>query len=129
MQMPPEILTHLLKGGHLSVEERKKLGLWPNETLRFDDIVGHLARILENEEWFPRKLLEHKVGDPVKEGIFIQRQAKNKFACYAQRSSIQDVNIVAERTETVFSSAKDAAAFYLKWELRLPGRLDSWPVI
>jgi hypothetical protein len=29
----------------------------------------------------------------------------------------------------VFSSAKDAARYFLKWDLHLPGDLDGWKVI
>ncbi len=46
MKRPPEVLTYLLKRGHLNVDEREKLGLWPTETLKFEDIAEHLARSL-----------------------------------------------------------------------------------
>jgi hypothetical protein len=31
--------------------------------------------------------------------------------------------------ETVFSTAKGAVRHYLRWDLNLPGKLDSWTVI
>lgn len=37
MKMPPEILTMLLRSGHLNVEERKAKGLWPNEKLQLTE--------------------------------------------------------------------------------------------
>lgn len=56
MKMPPEILTFLLRGGHLDVEERKAKGLWPNERLRYSEVLDHLAAVIEHEEWFPRMM-------------------------------------------------------------------------
>jgi hypothetical protein len=130
MRMQPDVLTFLLKGGHLNVEERKKLGLWPTETLKYNDILEHLTSVLEKVDLFPDFSQENKNNNfNVREGIIIQRKSSDKFVCYSQRSSVSDSNIIAEKTETEFSTAKEAASFYLKWELHLPGRLDSWPVI
>ena len=56
MKMPPEVLTFLLRGGHLNVEERKAKGLWPNERLRYSEVLDHLAAVIEHEEWFPRMM-------------------------------------------------------------------------
>jgi hypothetical protein len=56
--MPPEILTFLLRGGHLNVEERKVKGLWPNERLRYSEVLDHLARIIEQEQGSEKKRTE-----------------------------------------------------------------------
>lgn len=128
MKIPSEVLTYLLKGGHMSVEERKNIGLWPSETLRFDDLVEHLVRILEKDEWFPGNFQEQNTGDPMREGIYIQRIGPEKFTCYAIRLDVHDTKSTAERTETEFTSAREAVCYYLKWELHLPGRLDGWLV-
>jgi len=37
--------------------------------------------------------------------------------------------VLAEQTEKVFSSSQDAARYYLKWDLNLPGDLDGWTVV
>jgi len=128
MKIPPDVLTFLLKGGHLNVEDRKKLGLWPTEALKFNDILEHLTTVLENVGWFPYVSQENNNNYPVREGIVIQHKAPDKYVCYAQRFSVYDINIIAEKTEVEFSTAKEAASYYLKWELNLPGKLDSWPV-
>jgi hypothetical protein len=65
MKMSPDILTFLLRGGHLNVEERKAKGLWPNETLRYSEVLSHLSAVVEQEEWFPRPLPEQKPGFPI----------------------------------------------------------------
>lgn len=126
MKMQPDMLTYLLKGGHLNVEERKTLGLWPAEALKYNDILEHLTNVLEIVDCFPEISQENC---KVREGIYIHRKASGKFVCYSQRSSVYDSNVIAEKTETDFLTAKEAASFYLKWELHLPGRLDGWPVI
>lgn len=129
MKMPAHILTYLLKGGHLNVEERKKLELWPNETLVYENILEHLIGIIEREEWFPRNLSEDNDGSCIKEGIIIHNRGHNKFICHSIRTSMTDIDKIAEKSEIEFNNARDAAIYYLKWELHLPGRLDSWPVI
>jgi hypothetical protein len=128
MKMPPDVLTFLLRGGHLNVEERKKQGLWPNEKLRFSEVLDHLANVIQNEDWFPRNLPDHKPGDLVYEGTVIQRVSPSRFICHSRRPSVYDLRAIAEDSRKEFRNARDAAEFYLKWEFNLPGRLDSWIV-
>jgi len=128
MKMPPDILTFLLRGGHLNVEERKEKGLWPNESLRYSEVLDHLAGVVQSEEWFPRRMPEHTQGNLVYEGTVVQRISPSRFLCHSRRPSVCDLRTVAEESHTEFRSAREAAEFYLKWELNLPGRLDSWPV-
>ncbi len=128
MKMPPEILTFLLRGGHLNVEERKAKGLWPNEKLRYSEVLKHLVEVIQQEEWFPKPLPNHKPSDMVYEGTVIQKISPTQFICYSQGASVHDPRVIARESKKEFSSAKKAAEFYLKWELHLPGSLDSWPV-
>ncbi len=128
MEMPPDILTMLLRGGHLNVEERKAKGLWPNETLRYSEVRDHLSAIIKKEEWFPREMPTHKDGDLVYEGTVIHRVSPTRYICHSRRPSVYDLSEIAEDSQKEFRRVKDAAEFYLKWELNLPGRLDSWPV-
>jgi len=46
----------------------------------------------------------------------------------AQRSYAHDSHLVAEQGEKVFTLPEDAAKWYLKWALHLPGDLDGWKV-
>jgi hypothetical protein len=128
MKMPKEILTLLLRGGHINVDERKAKGLWPNEALLYSEVLNHLSEIIQEEEWFPRRMPDHKPGDLVYEGTVIQRMSPTRFICHSRRPSAYDLCTIAEESKQEFTNAKDAAEFYLKWELNLPGRLDSWPV-
>ncbi|HOX03246.1 MAG TPA: hypothetical protein P5555_13335 [Candidatus Paceibacterota bacterium] len=128
MKMPPEILTRLLSGEHFNAEERKAIGLWPPETLLYRDVVEHLAMVLKSREWFPQSPEASPRGSAVREGIYVHREMPDRFVCIAQRSRADDPTVMAESTETVFRSPRDAAEYYLKWELNLPGRLDGWPV-
>lgn len=129
MKMPSEILTRLLTGEHLNVEERKALGLWPLETLRYSEVVEHLAIVLESQRWFPQSPEALIKGSAVREGIYVRRESPGRFVCIAQRARANDPTVMAENTETVFSSPREAAEYYLKWELNLPGRLDGWSVV
>jgi hypothetical protein len=112
----------------LSVAERKEKGLWPDERLHYSEVLDHLVTILNCEEWFPQAMSEHKSDDSVYEGTFIQRVSPTCFVCHSCRHSIYNPNTVAEESHKEFRNARDVAEFYLKWELHLPGKLDSWIV-
>jgi len=129
MNIPSEILTRLLKGEHFNVEDRKKMGLWPSETLRYADVATHLASVLEVLEWFPCAVPASVNGEAIREGIYIHREASDRFVCITQRTQADNPTILSEKAETIFTSSRAATDYYLKWELNLPGRLDGWPVV
>ncbi|MGA8367940.1 MAG: hypothetical protein WB716_11545 [Candidatus Acidiferrales bacterium] len=116
MKMPPEILARLLRGEHFDIEQRRALELWPPETLRYMEVRAHLCELLKAEEWFPR------LPTP-SEAIYIHRLAPEEYSCVIWPGQ------GAKAAQKYFSSAQDAADFYLKRELHLPGSLDSWPVV
>ena len=47
--MAPDILTRLLRGEHLNMEQRAELGIWPHPPLGYADELGHLAGVLERK--------------------------------------------------------------------------------
>lgn len=121
MNMPAEILTFLLRCGHLNVEERKAKGLWPNERLRYSEVLAHLTAVIDEVEWFPQVMPNHKQGEFVFEGTLIQRIGPNHFVCHSGSWGKESTHECR--------NARDAAAFYLKWDLGIPpGTLDSWIV-
>ena len=122
MKMPPELLTFLLRGGHLNVEERKAKGLWPNERLSYSEVLDHLAAVIEREEWFPRMM---QPNDVFLDYITIQRVGPNHFIGHGSRL-LRDSG---EQPIYECRSAQKAAAFYLKYQLGIPSAtLDSWLV-
>jgi hypothetical protein len=127
--MDAESLTHLLSGGHYSVPERVARGIWPHPPLIFEDLVEHLAAVIQTRQWFPHELTAHKPGEFVAEGGVIERVAADRFVFHWQRGYAHDPWTVAESKKTHFESAHDVARHYLKWELHLPGDLDSWKVV
>jgi len=129
MSMPSEILTRLLQGEHFSVEDRKNLGLWPAETLRYTDVAAHLEQLLEKSKWFPCVVPFSSNSEPIREGIYIHCEARDRFVCIARRTRADNPKVLAEEAETVFNTPRDAVDYYLKWELNLPGRLDGWSVV
>jgi len=126
--MPPDVLTYLLRGGHLNVEERQAKGLWPNERLRYSEVLDHLTALIEQAEWFPGRMPDHRPGDFVSEGNVVQRVSSAQFVCHGRRHLAHDPRTMAEEWHREFPTAREAAEFYLKWQLNLPGRLDSWIV-
>ena len=109
--------------------ERIERGLWPHPPLKLSDVVRHLARVLESERWFPREWRPASPGEPVWEGGVIERQSPSRYVYRSQRHHPVNPLTVAEQSEKVFTSAKDAAKHYLRWELNLPGDLDGWKVV
>jgi len=120
--MDTDTLTLLLKGGHLNMEERKEKGIWPHPPLKYSDILKNLIKIIECEEWFPCDL---SVG---REGVVIQNK-KGKFICHSLAYSAYGSPMVSKKSKKIFRSSKEAARFYLEWDLHLPGDLDGWKVI
>jgi len=123
-----ETLKFLLEGGHLSISDRKALGIWPHEALNFDDLVTFLVPIVEEQGFFPKAWEEHQEGEIVSENIVIEKDQSGKFVIRSRRHHPTKPTILAEESENWFQNPKDVCAFYLKWGLSLPGDLDGWKV-
>jgi hypothetical protein len=91
-------------------------------------VVDHLVGVIQSEEWFPKVMPPHKEGEIVYEGTVIQRISPRRYVCHSRRPSVYNLCVLAEDNQKEFGDARQAAEFYLKWELHLPGRLDSWIV-
>jgi hypothetical protein len=126
--MDEETLTILLRGEHVNMPYRIEHGLWPHPPLRFAEISAHLVKLLEKERWFPREWKPHREGEPIREGGVIERK-EHRYVYRAVRSHPIEARLLAERVERVFPNAEEAARYYLKWDLHLPGDLDGWKVI
>ncbi len=119
--MDKETLTFLLKGGHINVPDRISKGIWPHPPLKYTDVRTHLTEVIENCEWFPCDLSEGR------EGVVIQN-INGKYICHSLQYSAYGPPIISEQSQKKFKTSKKAADFYLKWDLHLPGDLDSWKV-
>ncbi len=108
--------------------ERMTRGLWPHPPLNFSEVVGHLTGLANQQRWFPREWRPHRDGEPVHEGGVIERQGINRYVYRAARAHPGRPSFLAESIERVFSSADEAARYYLRWDLHLPGDLDGWKV-
>lgn len=127
--MDPDTLTLLLRGGHINMPDRIAGGLWPHPPLRFSEVLDHLGRLLEENKWFPREWHQHKDGDPVDERATIERLDTGGYVYRSARAYATQPSVLAETGEHVFPRARDAAGYFLKWDLHLPGDLDGWRVI
>jgi hypothetical protein len=127
--MNEETLTMLLRGEHINMPERIARGLWPHAPLSFSEVLAHLTNLLNQHRWFPREWQPHREGEPVHEGGIVERQGLARYMYRTARSYPTQPHVVAESAERVFSSAEDAARYFLKWDLHLPGDLDGWKVI
>ena len=128
-KMDDETLTTLLRGGHINMTDRVARGLWPHAPLRFSEILSHLTKLLSQDRWFPHEWMPHREGERVHEGGVVEHQGLGRYVYRAVCAHPVQTNVVAESTERVFSSAEDAARYFLKWDLHLPGDLDGWKVI
>jgi hypothetical protein len=124
--MDQDSLTQILSGHHFSMAERVSRGLWPHAPLRFRDMANHLARVITDRDWFPRRFVPAAVGETVADSTAIERRRDGTFEVHIQRSG-SSPDILAERGSRVFDRAEEAAAFFL--EVHLPGDLDGWKVV
>lgn len=129
LKMRPEILTELLAGRRFTMEERENLGLLPHEVLDCKEVREHLARVIAGREWFPRAYVPHQEGQPVQEGVVIQRLGRHRFVCHAERARATYPWVLAEESHRRFWTARKAADYFLRWEHNLPGDLDGWKVL
>jgi hypothetical protein len=128
--MDDKTLTFLLKHGHLDMQERIRRNIWPHPPLKLNDVVKHFAKVLQTETWFPHYWKPEVEGEPIYEGVVVERKLPFLFVCHVQRHSPINPTLLAERKLRIFFSAKAVARFYLKFEFGLPGGdLDGWKVV
>jgi len=127
--MDAESLDYLLRGGHYNVPDRIARGIWPHAPLKMASMVEHIVSALKTDRWFPREWVPRADGELIDDVIVIEMQVPNRVVVRSRRASVYDLQKIGEQSEQVFSSGEDATRHYLKWELNLPGELDSWKVI
>jgi len=93
------------------------------------DLIAHILDALEHDPWFPRPWVHRADGELIDDVIVIEKQASNRFVVRSRRASVYDMRKIGEQSEVMFADGEDAARHYLKWELNLPGDLDSWKVV
>jgi hypothetical protein len=126
--MDTESLDYLLRGGHYNVPDRIARGIWPHGPLTMADLIDHIVSALKRDRWFPREWVSRTDAELIDDVIVIEMQATNRFVVRSRRASVYDLQKIGEQSEQVFATGEEAARFYLKWELNLPGDLDSWKV-
>ena len=109
--------------------DRIAAGDRPHAPLSYEDVVRHFVRVLETDGCFPHRWAPPIGGEPVNEAGSIERQANRTFIYRSARARPSNPHAVAEVTEKTFTDSFEAADWYLRWELRLPGDLDGWKVI
>ncbi len=127
--MDEETLTHLLRGGRVSLAERTARGLWPHAPLRYRHLARRVARLVREEGSFPRPWRPHAPGEAVVEGGVVERRGPLRYFYRARRHAATDPRVVAEETARWYPLASCAARRYLRGDLRLPGDLDGWTVV
>lgn len=118
-----------MRGGHYNVPDRIARGIWPHDPLKMADLVAHIVSALDRDPWFPHQWVPRTDGQMIDDVIVIERQGPDHFVVRSRYASVHDLRRIGRQSETVFASAEQAARHYLKWELNLPGDLDSWKVI
>ena len=116
-----DVILKLLSGEHVYPDERRRLGISKDTVLYYEELVEVLADELRATGCFP--LGVEKVILETREGIYIIKTERG-YECRMKRYSPSNSSIVVKEKKITFVEPKDAARFYLKWELNLPGRLD-----
>jgi len=116
-----DVILKLLSGEHLYPDERRRLGISKDTVLYYEELIETMADELRVTGCFPSGV--EKVTLETREGIYIIKTERG-YECRVKRYSPSNSSVVVEGKEITFAEPKDAARFYLKWELNLPGRLD-----
>jgi hypothetical protein len=127
--MDSEVIIYLLKGGHIDIQEREEMGIWPHPPLLFRDLVDELVKYLETHKWFPQEWVERRNGEIIDNLEVIEKIDDQNFVYRSRIADPYDMTIIAAKSEKLFNSPTEVAEHYLKNALHLPGRLDKWKVI
>jgi hypothetical protein len=127
--MDSEVIIYLLKGGHIHIQEREEMGIWPHPPLLLRDLIDELVKYLESNTWFPQEWVERNDGEIIDDVEVIEKVTDNKFIYRSRAANPRDITVIAKRTEEVFGSPAKVAEHYLRNALHLPGRLDKWKVV
>ena len=124
-----DTLIQILAGRHFNMPERIAMGVWPHPPIRYEEVITVLAEHLREFGCFPRPTEPTRPGNVVREGGTIQKLGPQRYLYRSQRSDPLNPRILRESGERFFTTAEEAARYYLHWDLRLPGDLDGWKVI
>ena len=122
-------LIFLLKEGHMDMPTRIKKGLWPHSPLQLKECIEALSDYLEINKYFPVPWVEKKDGELIGDLDTIEKNEKNQFIYRYRYSNPINLLKISDKGEKVFQKAQDAAEYYLRNVLYLPGDLDGWKVI
>jgi len=127
--MTEEIAIQIASGRHFSMPERIEMGLWPHPPIPFEWLSAALAAELMRMRFFPADSGE---GGRAQESLVIEREGA-RFVGRSVVLSPLNPNVVEKNVERTFGSAREAAQWYLKWQLgiapeTLPARFDGWTV-
>jgi hypothetical protein len=127
--MDSEVIIYLLKGGHIHIQEREEMGIWPHPPLPFKDLVNELVKYLETNRWFPHEWVERRNGEIIDSVTVIEKINDQKFIYRSRSANPRDITVMASKAQETFNSAAAVAEHYLRNALHLPGRLDKWKVV
>jgi hypothetical protein len=127
--MDSETIIYLLKGGHLSMQERQEMRIWPHPPLLLGDLVDELIEYFETHRWFPHEWVERKDGETIDDVTVIEKTNDRKFVYRSRSADPHDMTKIAAKTEKIFDFATEVSYYYLRTALHLPGRLDKWLVV
>ncbi len=126
MLVPLIIIRALLKGKHIDVKERAQKGAPVTAILKYGDILRVLKDMINESRIFPFDFNDSEYTNY--EGIVIERKDE-KFLCHSQRMHPTNPGEIVEKITKEFDNIDEAANYYLKWALNLPGDLDGYKVI
>lgn len=127
--MDSEVIIYLLKGGHIHIQEREEMGIWPHPPLLLRALIDELVKYLESNTWFPQEWVERNNGEIIDDVEVIEKITDSKFIYRSRAANPRDITVIARKTEEVFNSPAKVAEHYLRNALHLPGRLDKWRVV
>jgi hypothetical protein len=127
--MDSEVIIYLLKGGHIHIQEREEMGIWPHPPLLLRDLIDELVKYLESNTWFPQEWVERNNGEIIDDVEVIEKITDSKFIYRSRAANPRDITVIAKKTEEVFNSPAKVAEHFLRNALHLPGRLDKWKVV
>lgn len=122
-------LLFLLKGGHVNMPARIEKGIWPHPPLNLKDCIAVIVKVLEKDKYFPSVWIDRQEGELIDDVVSIEKINDEKFFYYYREANPRNLRKISTYKEKIFKTGQDAAEYYLRNILRLPGDLDGWKVV
>lgn len=103
--------------------------IWPHSPISLEECIDVVVCALQKEDSFPYPWVDRKKGELIDDVNVIGKGPNGNFLYRFREASQFNLKTIDTCGEKVFQTAREAAEYYLRHALHLPGDLDGWKVV